>query len=410
MALDVPLPPGRAHAGGQAWLAPVRGLERLARAGGADRGRARRQAAATLAGSSARCSTPSGTAPRWRGTRQPLRGDRPPLHHQRDPGQHRAARGGGADHRARGRRRRRRAARLDHGVRRCVDRPAPHRRGPGLRRRRSGSVVQVDDRCSVAARVFRERRVVAARPGGVPAATADCGERAGYRGQAFLSVPICYGAHGRPLRCIGVINLTDRLGGDRFTPGDRKLVTAIANQIGRRDRERPAGRNATGSSSGCGGSWSWHTISSSGCCRRPPCCRATPRWRRGVLRPTSVGGDFYTFSRLGRGRVGVMLGDVASHGFSAALVMALVMSAAGIHAAAVGHARRDADRTARQSGRPSFARRRCTSACSMECSTGGPARCATPAPATRTPSAFRARASRSGCRRPRRRWGCAVQA
>jgi sigma-B regulation protein RsbU (phosphoserine phosphatase) len=48
----------------------------------------------------------------------------------------------------------------------------------------------------------------------------------------------------------------------------------------------------------------------------------------------SVGGDFYTFSRLGRGRVGIMLGDVASHGFSAALVMALVMSAAGIHAAA----------------------------------------------------------------------------
>jgi sigma-B regulation protein RsbU (phosphoserine phosphatase) len=47
----------------------------------------------------------------------------------------------------------------------------------------------------------------------------------------------------------------------------------------------------------------------------------------------SVGGDFYTFSRLGRGRVGVMLGDVASHGFSAALVMALVMAAAGIHAA-----------------------------------------------------------------------------
>jgi sigma-B regulation protein RsbU (phosphoserine phosphatase) len=47
----------------------------------------------------------------------------------------------------------------------------------------------------------------------------------------------------------------------------------------------------------------------------------------------SVGGDFYTFSRLSGGRVGVMLGDVSSHGFSAALVMALVMSAAGIHAA-----------------------------------------------------------------------------
>jgi sigma-B regulation protein RsbU (phosphoserine phosphatase) len=48
----------------------------------------------------------------------------------------------------------------------------------------------------------------------------------------------------------------------------------------------------------------------------------------------SVGGDFYTFRRLGNGRVGVMLGDVSSHGFSAALVMALVMSAAGVHTGA----------------------------------------------------------------------------
>ena len=37
---------------------------------------------------------------------------------------------------------------------------------------------------------------------------------------------------GSPLRCVGVINLTDRIGGDRFTLGDRKLVTAVANQIG----------------------------------------------------------------------------------------------------------------------------------------------------------------------------------
>jgi len=48
----------------------------------------------------------------------------------------------------------------------------------------------------------------------------------------------------------------------------------------------------------------------------------------------SVGGDFYTFLRLGGGRVGVMLGDVSSHGLSAALVMALVLSAAAIHMAA----------------------------------------------------------------------------
>ncbi|MES2124611.1 MAG: PP2C family protein-serine/threonine phosphatase, partial [Gemmatimonadota bacterium] len=46
----------------------------------------------------------------------------------------------------------------------------------------------------------------------------------------------------------------------------------------------------------------------------------------------TLGGDFYTFSRLGRGRVGVMLGDVSSHGFSAAIIAAQVMATAGIHA------------------------------------------------------------------------------
>jgi sigma-B regulation protein RsbU (phosphoserine phosphatase) len=46
----------------------------------------------------------------------------------------------------------------------------------------------------------------------------------------------------------------------------------------------------------------------------------------------SVGGDFFTFTRLGSGRIGVMLGDVASHGFAAALIAAEVLAAAGIHA------------------------------------------------------------------------------
>lgn len=44
----------------------------------------------------------------------------------------------------------------------------------------------------------------------------------------------------------------------------------------------------------------------------------------------SVGGDFYHLLRLPGGRLGVMLGDVSSHGVSAALVMARVLSAADI--------------------------------------------------------------------------------
>jgi phosphoserine phosphatase RsbU/P len=46
----------------------------------------------------------------------------------------------------------------------------------------------------------------------------------------------------------------------------------------------------------------------------------------------SVGGDFYHLFRLPNDRVGIMIGDVSSHGFSAALIMALTMSAVAIYA------------------------------------------------------------------------------
>lgn len=45
-----------------------------------------------------------------------------------------------------------------------------------------------------------------------------------------------------------------------------------------------------------------------------------------------IGGDFYLLLRLPADRLGVMLGDVSSHGISAALIMALTMSAASVHA------------------------------------------------------------------------------
>jgi phosphoserine phosphatase RsbU/P len=193
--------------------------------------------------------------------------------------------------------------------------------------------VPVDDECSVAARVYRERRVVVHDPTHEDPQAADCGEVRGYQGQAFLSVPICYGAPGSPLRCVGVINLTDRLGGDRFTPGDRKLVTAVANQIGAavenaRLVERDLAQQRVRRELELAHDLQLKLLPSPGVLQGDAevAARCYPA--------DSVGGDFYTFTRLGRGRVGVMLGDVASHGFSAALVMALVMSAAGIHAAA----------------------------------------------------------------------------
>jgi sigma-B regulation protein RsbU (phosphoserine phosphatase) len=192
--------------------------------------------------------------------------------------------------------------------------------------------VSLDDQHSIAARVYREQRVIAhdpPEPGG-PAVEED---GRGYRGQAFLSVPICYGASDAPLRCVGVINLTDRIGGDRFTVTDRKLVSAVANQIGAavenaRLVERDLQQQRVSRELELAHDLQLKLLPS------PSVLGDDAQVAARCFPADSVGGDFYTFTRLGRGRVGVMLGDVSSHGYSAALVAALVMSAAGIHAAA----------------------------------------------------------------------------
>ena len=176
--------------------------------------------------------------------------------------------------------------------------------------------IDVDDPEAHAARAWRDRRTVERGPVG----------GAG----ALLTVPISYAAPGAPLRCVGVIQLGDPVGGGAFSAGDRKLVAAVANQVGAaienarllvRDLQQQRLRRELELA---------HDLQ----LRLLP----SPEHLAGVadvavrcLPAETVGGDFYTFARLGAGRVGVMLGDVSSHGFSAALVMALVLSAAGIH-------------------------------------------------------------------------------
>jgi sigma-B regulation protein RsbU (phosphoserine phosphatase) len=51
-----------------------------------------------------------------------------------------------------------------------------------------------------------------------------------------------------------------------------------------------------------------------------------------VVPAESVGGDFYNLFRLAHGCTGVMIGDVSGHGYQAALIMALTMSASAIQA------------------------------------------------------------------------------
>ena len=199
----------------------------------------------------------------------------------------------------------------------------------GFDARKAGDI-PLDDAGSIAARVVREARPhvgVAERGSAAPDAR-------GYRGEAYMSVPISYQPPGGVSRCIGVINLTDRVHGGRFNATDLKLVSAAANQIGaaielarlvvkERGQQRLHDELELA-----------HHLQLS-LLPDPSVLSGDAQVAVRCLPAEVVGGDFYTFNRLGLGLVGVMVGDVASHGFAAALVMAAVMAAAGIHASAV---------------------------------------------------------------------------
>jgi sigma-B regulation protein RsbU (phosphoserine phosphatase) len=192
--------------------------------------------------------------------------------------------------------------------------------------------VDAEDESSIAAQVYRESRVIAYDPNDSTEANVSLAPERGYRGGAFVSVPICYSAPGLPARCIGVINLTDRMGTDSFSRQDIKLLTAIANQVGAAiENARLAARDLRQQrlrrELELAHDLQLRLLPS------PSVLQGAAQIAARCRQADSVGGDFYTFSKLGGGRVGVMVGDVSSHGFSAALVMALVMSAAGIHAA-----------------------------------------------------------------------------
>lgn len=188
--------------------------------------------------------------------------------------------------------------------------------------------VTIDDEESIAARVFRDERAVAVR-----AEDADLlihEDERSYRGRAFLCVPVSYAAPGSRSRCVGVMSFTDRLGNDEFSVSDQKLVAAVANQVGaaiENDRLtlRDIRQQRVQQELSLAHDLQLKLMPTPAVLgdRADLAVRCYPA--------EQVGGDFYTFGQLRDDQVGVMLGDVSSHGFSAALVMALVLSAAAIH-------------------------------------------------------------------------------
>lgn len=189
--------------------------------------------------------------------------------------------------------------------------------------------VRLDDPTSVTAKVFREHQPVIMDPDDVfPRGPHDRGiTKRGY----FLSVPVRYSPPQGETRTVGVINLVGRTSDEPFDSGDVNLLLAIASQVGaavengrlvaeslRRERLVRELELA-------------HDLQ----LKLLPSAERFKDYAEIAARclpADTVGGDFYHLFRLSGGRLGVMIGDVSSHGFSAALIMALTMSAVAIHA------------------------------------------------------------------------------
>lgn len=186
--------------------------------------------------------------------------------------------------------------------------------------------VPCSDSCSVAARVFKSRHPVIAAP-----STAICPADAPYRKGELLCVPIIWtGPRGGSER-LGVVNLSARR--SAFTAGDLKLVAAIASQVGTAIQNARLVRASIDQQRL---QREMQLANELQLKLLPPASAVEPAAKAAarVVPAESVGGDFYYLARFDGDRIGVMIGDVSGHGYQAALIMALTLSAAAIHARA----------------------------------------------------------------------------
>ena len=176
------------------------------------------------------------------------------------------------------------------------------------------------------ARVFRENKAyMSTRSGDGHAAKAP-----NLRSESALSVPIHYAPQAGEARTVGVINLFGRGGSGIFSAGDRKLLTAIASQIGAALENHRLFRESRARDRMAHEMQLAHNLQMR---LLQPVDQLGLRQAAARVQPAEqVGGDFYHFIKLSGGRLGVMIGDVSSHGFPAALIMALALSAASIFA------------------------------------------------------------------------------
>lgn len=190
--------------------------------------------------------------------------------------------------------------------------------------------VPITSGVSVSALAFRENRTIRLDeahdlpPGLI--------ERLGSKPDPWVAVPVRYTSPTGARRTVGVLNLIGRRSGAVHSDhGETRLMLTLARQIGSAienlrlfeeilTRERLIGELELA-----------HDLQMKllpDLRQFDDICDAAARCQ--PARP--VGGDFYQLFRLSEGRIGAMLGDVTSHGFGAALIMALSMSVMAIYA------------------------------------------------------------------------------
>ena len=148
----------------------------------------------------------------------------------------------------------------------------------------------------------------------------------------WVAVPITSISPGGERRSVGVLNLIGRRSGAVVSGmGETRLLTTLARQIGRALDNLRLFEEIVASERLIGELELAHDLQTKmlpdlGEFREiaDVAARSVPA--------RAVGGDFYQLFKLDGGKIGVMLGDVTSHGFSASLIMALTMSVTGIYA------------------------------------------------------------------------------
>ena len=189
------------------------------------------------------------------------------------------------------------------------------------------SPIAIDDPTSLSASVFRSQHAMIAEDTEFPSPAETL-----FRKGTTLAVPIMWTAP-RGSEPLGVVNLSDRRSGLTFTAGDQKLIAAIATQIGTAIQNARLIRTSLAQQRLVHEMQLAHDLQMK-LLPDPSIVANDAQVDARVVPAESVGGDFYNLFRLGSGRTGVMIGDVSGHGYRAALIMALALSASTIHAQA----------------------------------------------------------------------------